>query len=241
MTRQTYRQNGSQGAEDFDKVDVGRAAHGKAANREKTENNAPNLSTPFFENPRDHEAINDYVDDLFTRHYDRQVAIIRRRIPGRLKSKFDAEDVAQDTFIEAQRQLKEGVALPNCSEYGWLCRIARQKRIEQFRFHNNKKRDASKETVVDFNDENHDVAGKTPSPEETAIVKERKGIVHDALERLERQYAEIIKLHNYEGRTYKEIGEDLNISARQVKYRHENAMKQLQKAFLAMGIDESSV
>jgi RNA polymerase sigma-70 factor (ECF subfamily) len=73
--------------------------------------------------------------DLFTLHRPGLHDMIRLRLDDRLKARIDPSDVLQETFLEADRRLKEYVSHPKMPFLLWLRFIARQKILALHRHH----------------------------------------------------------------------------------------------------------
>ncbi|MEX1063929.1 MAG: RNA polymerase sigma factor [Candidatus Paceibacterota bacterium] len=153
------------------------------------------------------EIVNQYQADLINFHY---------RFVG---NRFEAEDLAQETFIKAYRKmytLKEQGKLKS-----WLYSIARNTVIDFFRKNKNRAimldsvvlENVAETTVFDFQDR---IANAEVSRE-----------LERCIEQLVREDRAIIKLLYYEGFSYKEISEMLGINQNTLKSRLHRARKVL--------------
>ncbi len=153
------------------------------------------------------EVVNQYQTDLINFHY---------RFVG---NRFEAEDLAQETFIKAYRKmdtLKEQGKLKS-----WLFSIARNTVIDFFRKNKNRAilldsailENIAETTAVDFQDR---IANAEMSRE-----------LELCIEQLVREDRAIIKLLYYEGFSYKEISEMLGINQNTLKSRLHRARKVL--------------
>lgn len=151
------------------------------------------------------EIVNQYQRDLVNFHY---------RFTG---NRYEAEDLAQDTFIKAYKKfgtLKEPDKLKS-----WLFSIARNTVIDFFRKNKNKPfaldsailENVPETTAVDYQER---VANMEVSKE-----------LERCIDQLVKEDRAIIKLLYYEGFSYKEIGELLNINQNTLKSRLHRARK----------------
>lgn len=151
------------------------------------------------------EIVNQYQRGLVNFHY---------RFTG---NRYEAEDLAQDTFIKAYKKfstLKEPDKLKS-----WLFSIARNTVIDFFRKNKNKPfaldsailENVPETTAVDYQ-------------ERVANMEVSKELEH-CIGQLVKEDRAIIKLLYYEGFSYKEIGELLNINQNTLKSRLHRARK----------------
>ena len=153
------------------------------------------------------ELVKKYQKDILNFHY---------RLVG---NRMEAEDLAQETFIKAYRNmesLKEFVKARS-----WLYSIARNVTIDFFR--RNKDRSIPLDNVML---ENYAVATAVDQREEvlnSEVSKELKKV----LENLNEQDKRIVKLLYYEGFSYKEIGELMQMNENTLKSRLFRARKVL--------------
>ena len=159
------------------------------------------------------EIVNQYQRDLVNFHY---------RFVG---NRPEAEDLAQDTFIKAYKKfdtLKEPGKLKS-----WLFQIARNTVIDFFRRNKNKPFAVSSEILENI--------------PETALVDYQSRVVHmevskeleRCIDQLVKEDRAIIKLLYYEGFSYKEISELLQINQNTLKSRLHRARKVLLEAIQA--------
>ncbi|MBI2063385.1 MAG: RNA polymerase sigma factor [Candidatus Yanofskybacteria bacterium] len=159
----------------------------------------PNEQTKF------EEIVCQYQRDLVNFHY---------RFVG---NRYEAEDLAQETFIKVYKKfdtLKEPDKLKS-----WIFQIARNTVIDFFRKNKNKAfaldsailENIPETTAVDYQ-------------ERVANLEVSKELEH-CIDQLVKEDRAIIKLLYYEGFSYKEIGELLNINQNTLKSRLHRARK----------------
>ena len=126
-----------------------------------------------------------------------------------------AEDIAQETFIRAWSKLSTFRLDGNWK--GWLCRIASNLTIDALR---------RQKPTTDI--ENQKLQAPGDSPESAAVKSERARAVRAAIMRLPVQGRTALILREYEGLSYREISETLDIPLGTVKSRLNDARRRLQ-------------
>jgi RNA polymerase sigma-70 factor (ECF subfamily) len=136
-----------------------------------------------------------------------------------LRSREDAQDAAQDVFVNAYRSFKNFT--PRASLYTWLYRIAVNTCIDYKR----------KSQRLLLNDEATiiEIAAPGPSPEKVCESKEVTAVIQEALEALTPDFRAVIVLREIEGLSYEEIAEVLQISMGTVKSRISRAREELRE------------
>ena len=137
----------------------------------------------------DHQA----RDDLFTRHAGRLTGFIRVNMSAELRARVGAEDILQETLLEAARKLDAFEPRGPAAFYGWLVEIARYKLAEARRAGRALKR--ARQTPLD----SQVSLGVTSTPTRHAERSERAQHLALALERLDEQRAEAVRLRYLEG------------------------------------------
>ncbi len=133
----------------------------------------------------------------------------------------DAEDVAQDTFIKAWKNIKQFKAEHNFK--AWIFTIARNTAFDKLR----KKKNFVFSDFENAEGENIFLDSlPDPEPPPDAIVEalEQTHSTAELLRRLPPLYREVLVLHYNENFTFKEIGEILNKSLNTVKSQHRRGL-----------------
>jgi RNA polymerase sigma factor (sigma-70 family) len=138
--------------------------------------------------------------DLTRTLYERHAAQIYRFCFHKLGTREEAEDAVQSTFLNAFRGIKGGV-VPD-SEAAWLFKIAHNVCLTRRR---SSWRRGRVESAADF----EVVEELAPAPQRRA--DELIGL-QDVLERLPEQQRRAILLREWQGLSYREIGEELRLS-----------------------------
>ena len=126
-----------------------------------------------------------------------------------------AEDVAQDTFIRVWDRLSS--FRPEGNFRGWICRIAANLTVDVLR-----RRKPTAELSEGA------LEADTEGPEATALRNERAAAVQAALMRLPLHSRTALVLREYEGLSYREIADTLDIPLGTVKSRLNDARRRLQ-------------
>ncbi len=131
------------------------------------------------------------LDELFGRHRGRLYAFTRSAMGGASRGSVAAEDVLQETLLEASRKLGSFEDRGPSSFYRWLVAIARFKVREADRARRAGKR-AIESPLGD------DPAARDTSPSGRAMRRERAEILRDALAALPGEQGEAVRLRYLE-------------------------------------------
>jgi RNA polymerase sigma factor (sigma-70 family) len=135
----------------------------------------------------------------FNRSVDEFSDSVYRFIRGSLKDEARANDIVQDTYEKLWRHIAE---IEYSVAKSWLFSTAYHNMIDIIR----KEKKIVNIEVYDEKDMIHD-----------SQYSDLNEILHEALERLPEQQKTILLLRDYEGYSYKEIGEITGLSEAQVK------------------------
>ncbi|MBR6389641.1 MAG: sigma-70 family RNA polymerase sigma factor [Opitutales bacterium] len=154
------------------------------------------------------------------------------RAYGLLKNKEDAEEVAQDTFIRAQKGI--GSFRGECSAATWLHRIATNLARNKYWYWWRRKRSESlsidakisEDSDATFSDT---IACQKPNPSDGALAAEFEDILPKAMARLDDKYAQVLRMRSQLDMSYEEIAGELNLTVGTVKSRLSRAREQLRE------------
>lgn len=174
----------------------------------------------------DAQAFRELVQQNQRRVFHACVAVVR--------SQADAEDITQEVFIRAYKNLSKFEGTAKFST--WLYRIARNASIDHLR--KRARRDAS--NIDDFVDEHRESAFDEAfisaplgfNPTEEMARKEYRDAISHAFDALSSAHREILTLREVEGHSYQEIADILEIKIGTVMSRLHHARINAQK-FLA--------
>lgn len=156
------------------------------------------------------EGDSDALNSLFERYYDLLVDVARRRLGPRLRSKEEADDLAQTTFREATRDFGQYRYRGDGSLLRWLIHILNNKIRDRAEFYSAGKRDMSRERGIDAGPEGEPRI-EPPSPDISVtrqVAREEEfAILRKGLERLSPEHRAAITLVFFQGMTLREAGE----------------------------------
>ncbi|KAA3615850.1 MAG: RNA polymerase sigma factor [Calditrichaeota bacterium] len=145
-----------------------------------------------------------------------------------VKNKEDADDVAQEVFIQVYESLTHFREEAELST--WIYRIAVNKSLDFIRKKKRKKRFAQLTSLFGFNEDNEEIIlPADDNPQQDIEQKERKLVLDSALEQLPENQRTAITLSKYEGFSNKEIAEIMAMSISAVEALMHRAKKNLQK------------
>src|SRR5262245_46740248 len=137
----------------------------------------------------------------------------------------DAEDVVQESFIRAYRQLNRFEA--RCNFATWLHRIVVNCAMDSLRSRHVRRAERLGESV----DEAPDIAtSAAPSPERLTLSTEIRKRVDESMETLTPQERVAFALRHYEGRSIDEIGRTLGVQKSAAKHAVFRAVKKIRIA-----------
>ena len=141
------------------------------------------------------------------------------------KSRFLAEDAAQDAFVSAWMKLN---TLTDPEKFGaWVCRIAKNCALNMIsRYRRFLPLETVENTVFD--------GDISQDPEKLYAETEERNEVGASVDKLPERVGEIIRLHYYEGLSVAEIADRMRISAGTVKWQLHEGRKQIRKELCAM-------
>jgi len=160
---------------------------------------------------------------LVERH-GRSVFRLAFRMTG---NQHDAEDLVQETFLRAFRQIRR---FDGRASFGtWLYRIAANCSLDLIR---SRKRRQEQQTPVD--EEGQELAAAAasgaPTPDRLAFSGELQQLLAPALERLSPTERTAFVLRHYEGMCIEEIGNALGVHAGAAKHSVFRAVQKLRRA-----------
>ncbi len=162
--------------------------------------------------------------------YQRHASYIYRLVYNLLRHKEDAEEVLQDTFEYAFRRLDHFDARKSAFKT-WLSRIAvsrcrnkrRRKWLPTFSINQaNYREDEPAELEIPDHD--------TPAPDAVSERNDQQAMIWEALGELSAKLRETAVLRYYEGLSYQEIGQILEIPPKTAESRMRLAHKALRKS-----------
>lgn len=156
----------------------------------------------------DAEALN----QLFARYNVMMVEVARRRLGPNLRLREDADDLAQTTFREAQRDFKKYEYRGEQALVRWLVQILQNKIRDRAEYWGASKRNPGRVVSLDANSGDDDRPRLDPSSHDLSVTtqvqrKESFSYLRKGLEQLNPEYRQAITLVFFEGKTLREAGE----------------------------------
>ena len=137
-----------------------------------------------------------------------------------VRSREQAEDLAQEVFIRVYRAREEYV--PSAKFTTWLFRIATNLALNSLRDHRHEKLQISMDAPVTADAEDGDekpfeVADKHPTIEQELLEEDRRKMIRHAIEKLPEKQRAAVLLHKYQELDYSEIAKILGCSESALK------------------------
>jgi len=176
-----------------------------------------NISTPLDAlEDRLRQGDEQALAELFASCRERLLRIIYFRLDPRLQTRIDADDVVQDTYVEARQRIQHFSRFTG-SSFVWFALLVKQTLIDLQRFHfAAEKRDIGKEFLISdmatsMNLAYHLVA-QVSSPSRTIMQMDILANVGNAIASMDETDQEILALRHFEEFSNKEAAEALQIS-----------------------------
>jgi RNA polymerase sigma-70 factor (ECF subfamily) len=163
------------------------------------------------------------------RQYDRAVLRLALHLTG---SESDAQDIYQETFLKAYRNL--GGFRFECSFYTWIYRIVTNLCLDQLRKRQVRKEDAP--VMVDREGEEFDLLAQVAdersgaNPERDLMRRELAHRIQRSLEKLTPRERMVFELKHYHGLKLRTVGEILNTTEETAKNTLFRATQKLRAA-----------
>jgi RNA polymerase sigma-70 factor (ECF subfamily) len=152
------------------------------------------------------------LERLLLDHYDPLLRHIDRKLPAAMQSVLEPEDILQETFAQAFRDV--GRFEPRSSEsfHAWLRSIAEHRLQDAVRALKRKKRGGDRRRVGNAPDPNTSsmaelvemLSARDRSPSRSFVRREAVRAVQVAIAGLPEDYQEAIRLHYFEGKSLEE-------------------------------------
>ncbi len=155
----------------------------------------------------------DAFGELLERYQERVRRIVRIRMGARLQQLFQHDDLVQDVFVEAVRDLDRVRFRDHADILRWLSRVAENEIRDRVRAAGRQKRDV--ERTVPMPEPGSPEAGELRahgrSPSSIVAGSELRELLDDEVERLEPDdYREVILLRDYQAAEWEDIREALD-------------------------------
>jgi RNA polymerase sigma-70 factor (ECF subfamily) len=178
----------------------------------------------------------DAASALFAPFRDRMRRMVELRLDRRLRGRVDADDIVQETFLEAVRRLPDYVAKPSMSFPVWLRFLAGQQLVDAARHHLGvQKRDAGMEVSL-YRGPMPEASsaslaslllGRLTTPSQAAVRIETQLQVQEVLNRMDPLDREVLVLRHFEHLSNNEVAELLGLGKSAASKRYVVALKRL--------------
>jgi RNA polymerase sigma-70 factor (ECF subfamily) len=176
----------------------------------------------------------DALGRLLELHRNYLSLLARLQIGRRLQGKVDESDLVQETFMEAHRHFGRFQGTTGGELLAWLRQILATSLAHQVRrYQGTRRRDVRLERQLEEELDQSSQAldqglvARQSSPSQKAARREQALLLADALERLPRDYREVIILRNLEGLTFPEVARRLGRTVPSVEKLWIRALNQL--------------
>ncbi len=185
----------------------------------------------------------------FAYHRERLWRTAQFRMDRRLTGRVDADDVLQETYLNASQRIDYYLKLPDRSLFVWLRMILTQTLIDLHRRHlGAEMRDAGREISLHATANSqatsvllaHELAHSWTSPSHAATRQERMQQLETAITSMSELDQEIIALRHFEDLSNAEVSEVLEISPTTASNRYVRALARLKDILTQIGWDEAS-
>ena len=186
------------------------------------------------------------VSEMFDEYGSRLLRMIEVRLQPELRARVDANDILQESFMEAYRQLRTGVSAPKGSPLVWLRLIVQQQLVACYRkYCQTQKRNVAREFSIsagraqaDLTSTSIFLAGKLTSPSMVARQHELTIKIRECLAQLSESDREILSLRHFEQLTNRETAEELNVAPHAASVMYLRALKRFRVILEREKLDE---
>ncbi len=185
-------------------------------------------------------------DELFARHRAEVHQAVARRLEPSLRSRMDPSDVVQEAQLDAVERLTDFIERRPMPFRLWILRTAFQRLLKLRRQATAARRDIGRDRRLTEADSSSPRPGRTDlihaaalTPSQQAAARDTARRLHAVLDRLPEPDRAILKVRAFEGLSYEEAGERLNIEPATAQKRYGRALLRLRVLLLAEGLTES--
>ena len=180
---------------------------------------------------------------LFHHHRQRLWRIVKFRLDSRLVGRVDADDILQESYLNAEKRIEHFLHDSPDGFFIWLRLIVNQTMIDVHRRHLGAQlRDASRErsTSGGWSSEStsfslsHHLLGHLTSPSYAAVRAELSDQLNIALESMGELDREVLALRHFEELTNSETAQVLELSEQAASLRYVRALSRLKKVLSAI-------
>jgi len=167
-------------------------------------------------------------DGAFAELYRRHQPSVARFVRGRVRDHGRAEDVVQETFVSALRRMRQTDS--ELAFRAWIFEIARNASIDLYR-RSSRTEEISIDAAGGLAAADATRLGGASGPDASLLRKESFDHFRGALDELSQTHHRIIVMRELEGRSYREIGERMNLSQAAVESTLFRARRKLEHEY----------
>lgn len=204
----------------------------------ETDHDEPNVDDEILLLRRDAEIDLDdeNVAAIFLKYRSQLERMIEFRMDPRIRSRIDAHDVLQESFLEIKNRYRDFIVNPGVSLFVWIRKITYQVLIDSQRRHFRQKRGVQNEVPMgrvgnDMSDASQlmarELIGQLTSPSQAAIKAEELEQMHAALESMNETDREILALRHFEQLSNADVAQIIGIKPAAASNRYIRAVTKL--------------
>lgn len=146
-----------------------------------------------------------------------------------LRPKGGASDLVQETFVEAQRDFVRFTGTTEQELLAWLKEILANRVANHARRYNTKKRDVHREMLLDSDagTAQASLRREQVSPAEAALNRDEQARLAIAIGRLPQHLRNVIEMRTWEGLSFPQIAEKLDITSEAARKQWGRAVRRL--------------
>lgn len=143
------------------------------------------------------------LDILLARYQPRVMSVVRKRLGPALRSQVESRDVMQDVMVDVLRSIQDFVPKSEGAFYRWISRVVENRLRSSARQQRRRVRVVAEEALPEQPD---------PEPERALERLQReyeKDLLGRSIEALPPAQARVVRLRNYAGLSFRDIGDIL--------------------------------
>ena len=160
------------------------------------------------------------MDDFYKKYY----LSVKKFISQKIDDEGVVEELTNDAMMAAI--MCQSNFDGKCSEFSWVCSIAKHKIIDYYR----KKK--IKTILFSISDEFEEIADKALTPERDVLKNELREEIKKTMAELSKGYKDILRLKYIEGMKINEISKNLKMTGKAVESKLIRAKKKFREAWV---------
>lgn len=160
------------------------------------------------------------MEDCYKKYYFG----LKKFISQKIDDEGVVEEIANDVMLAVMKS--DSSFDGRCSEFSWVCSIAKHKIIDYYR----KKK--IKTILFSVSPMFEEIADKALTPERDVLKNELKEEIKKTFAELKKGYKNLLRLKYIEGKKVSEIARETNLTAKAVESRLTRAKKQFREAWV---------